>query len=376
MDINEMTLEQIEARKAEIRELIKDENADFEALNKEVDAMEVRKAEITQGIESRKALLAKVASSSDVTIIAQPKKEERKMNETYNIESPEYRSAFFKKLAGNPLTEIEERAFTETTATFGGSLPKVTSDKIWSNIQRDHSLINDINVYSLGAMFEVTVAQSVAAGKAAKVAEGVANADLKITYIKKTLSGNDYAATAYISYAMGSMNGQALEDFLVDEIYQQLGDAMADDIVAHLGMAINATNKKTLATISFAELAKVFGLISQKGEIKVYLNNKSLYESLVSMVDTQGRPIFQPNAQITAEGAFIGATLRKESSVGANKILIGVPQAITGNFVTNPMIERDKDITAHKHVFSGYARFEAVLKNDLAFVEVTIGSGS
>lgn len=376
MNTENMTLEQIATRRSAIATLIETPEADLNALGIELDAMETRESLLNEQIETRSALLDRVANTNTGAIIATGGNSlMEKESQVFTLASPEYRSAFFNSLAGNPLTEIEQRAFTETTATFGGSLPTETADTIWSNIKRDHSIVSDIKNYSLGSLFEVSVAESTLEGKGKKVAEGAKNVDMKIKWVKKTLSGNDYDAIARISYAMGSMNGQALESFIVEEIQDQLGDAIADDVVASIIADVNAANKVTLTAVTFAELSKQFGKVSQKGEIKTYLNNTSLYDSLVSMVDTNGRPIFQPNAQLLAEGAFVGSTLRKESSVPNNTILIGVPQAVVGNFVTNPMVQRANDIQTNKHVFSGYARYEAKLLNDLAFVVVTIGAG-
>lgn len=368
------TLEQLTERRNEIAKLIEVPESNLSELRSELDLLETRENEINKEVELRSELLSRVASTKN-GIIIQPQGGEIMDNlevRKFDLESPEYRSAFFNNLAGNTLTEIEQRAFVETTTTFGGALPKVTADKIWSNLQRDHSILKDIQVYSLGALFEVTVAKSVIQGKGKKTAEATANTVMKVEYGKHTLSGSDYTAWTEISYATGTMNGQDLEDFLITEIYEQIGDAIAEDIINGIITDTHADNKVELALVDFENLAKVYGKVKQKGAIHTYLNNTALYEHLVSMTNANGDPIFQPNANIKAEGAFIGSTLRTESAVENNQLIIGVPKAIVGNWVTKPIIERDKDIKAHTHVFSGYARFEAKLRNDLAFVIVTV----
>lgn len=57
MEINEMTLEQIETRKAEIETLLTNEDADLDALQTEIEALEQRKADIKVEIENRKNLV-------------------------------------------------------------------------------------------------------------------------------------------------------------------------------------------------------------------------------------------------------------------------------------------------------------------------------
>ena len=81
MEINEMNLEQIETRKAEIESLLNDENADLDALQTEIEALEQRKAEIKVEIENRKSLIDAVIKNGVETA----KVEERK-NEMSNME--------------------------------------------------------------------------------------------------------------------------------------------------------------------------------------------------------------------------------------------------------------------------------------------------
>ena len=64
MEIKDMTMEDIEAREASIREEVKTEGADLEALETETRALQERKAELKAEIETRKASMEAVASGS------------------------------------------------------------------------------------------------------------------------------------------------------------------------------------------------------------------------------------------------------------------------------------------------------------------------
>lgn len=62
MEIKDMTINDIEARAKEIREAMKAEDADLDALTAEVDALEARKAEIRAEVEARAKEAEKVAN--------------------------------------------------------------------------------------------------------------------------------------------------------------------------------------------------------------------------------------------------------------------------------------------------------------------------
>ena len=73
MDINLMTLEQIEERKAEIDQLLETDGADLDALKTESELLKTRKAEL---IAERKAILEEVSQMQDeeTTIIERGEK--------------------------------------------------------------------------------------------------------------------------------------------------------------------------------------------------------------------------------------------------------------------------------------------------------------
>lgn len=374
-----MTLSEIETRFAEIRELVASESPDLdvEGLNTEVDALEERKIQLNKKIEERAALIEKAKLSTE--IIAEQKKEERKnMDEILTreqvLESKEYRSAFFKKLAGEALNDAELR-FTSTTGNFGGSLPIETAKQIFSNIEEQHPILGDITLYRTGSVFEITLHNAIAAGDAAIVAQGVANANEENTWAKVTLSGKDFAKHVEISYALSKMNGQALEQYLVQEISDRLGAALAKEVVTQVTADTHADNKKTSAAVkvtTFAELNGLFALLKQAKGKAVYCNEFTLYSYLTSIVDTTGRPVFQASMQDGVAGMLLGSPVKVEDAVADNIFLIGAPKKVVGNMVQDIMIESDRDIKRHVDIFSGYARFECKLTNAKSFVIFTM----
>ena len=207
---------------------------------------------------------------------------------------------------------------------------------------------------------------------------GPANDDEQNTFVKVTLSGKDFSKHVDISYAMQRMSIDALEQYLVAEISRSMGDAMADDVIAQIGTDMTPTNKVESAAegaLSFKELATVFGMLKRVGAVSVYATRSTIYNYLVGMVDTTGRPIFQPSAQAGQEGVILGAQIKVEDSVADHVILIGDGKKLVYNMVQDIMIESDKDIKKHVTTYSGYARGEGALIDPDAFVQLTVKQG-
>lgn len=284
-----------------------------------------------------------------------------------------YRNAFLKHLLGrdDDMTQLENAAYTHTTGNTGNVLPTTMLNKIWDLVSGQHAILGDVTIYRTGTILQVVKHTAVTQGKAKKVAEGAANDDENNTFAKVTLSGNDFSKHVDISYAEAKMSIDALESYLIDEISSGLGEAMAEDVIASIGTGMNAVNKVTgaAATVTFAELAQVFGKLKRVGNCVAYMQRGTLYNQLVSMVDTTGRPIFQPTAQDGAEGNILGATVKIEDAVADGKIMVGDPKKYVFNMVQDVLIETAKDVKHHVYTYSGYARGEGSLIDDCAFAQ-------
>lgn len=174
---------------------------------------------------------------------------------------------------------------------------------------------------------------------------------------------------------MAKMSIPALEQYLTNEIAMSLGEAMAEDAVTQIGTDMSAANKVESAgvkTLTFAEVAKLFDSLKRVGAVSAYMTRATLFNYLVAMSDASGKPIYQPSAQEGAMGMILGAAIKIEDAVADNVILVGDPKKVTYNMVQDIMIETDRDIKKHVHTYSGYARGEGALIDDLAFAQLTI----
>ena len=305
---------------------------------------------------------------------------------TYDNGSPEYRTGLLKQMLGQELTAEERDAVafvaTTTDATYGSGnvLPRNMVNEIWDLIDDQHSILADITMYRTGTILEVPVRSSIEQGDAKSVNENAANDDEINEFAKITLAGKDFSKTVSISYAMAKMSIDAFETFLVNEIAERLGAALAADVVAQIASDYDDTNNAIEGTeedlIGFADVAAAFAALKNaKGQVTVYGRRATIYKYLIGMVDTSGRPIFQLNANEGAEGTLIGAPVKVEDAVAADTLLIGYPKQVIGNMIQDVMVETDKDIKKHNYIYSGYARFQCKLAADAAFATLVPGLG-
>ncbi len=376
MEIKDMKMTDVETRMAEISAELDGENITEErmaALENEVAALKERRT-FLNGLEERKKTMKEMTGESGkvVRTFKKDEAEERK----YDSESAEYRNAFFKNLMGEELTKEERAAFVHTTSNTPAVLPKTTLDNIWNLVKEQHSIMGDIKKYVTGTVIEVLKHTGITQGDAATVGENEANSDEQNEFVKVTLSGKDFSKSVDVSYAMEKMGIDTLEQYLVQEISDRLGAAMATDVVAQIEKDMKPENKiEVTEKLTFAHIAKLFGKLKRVSNVVVYLTRATLYNHLVGMLDANNRPIFQASAQAGVEGIILGAAIKIEDAVADNKILVGDAKKVVYNMVQDIMIEADKDIKKHVKTYSGYARGEGALGDPGAFAEMTITAG-
>lgn len=366
-------IEEIEARLSAIAAELEDDGADLPALEQEVRNLKEEHKNIMDGMEKREQIRREVAGGAGEVRkkFAPEVREER----SYGADSKEYRNAFLKNLLGAEMTKEERAAFVHMTTNTSAVLPTTMLNQIWDLVSKQHSIMGDVTIYRTGTILEVVKHTAIAQGAAKSVAENTANDDEQNTFVKVTLSGKDFSKHVDISYAMERMSIDALEQYLVSEISASLGDAMSSDVITQIGTDMESDNKIESAaaqTLTFAEIAKLFGMLKRVSSVSVYATRATIYNYLVGMVDTTGRPIFQPSAQAGQEGTLLGAAIKVEDAVADDVLLIGDGSKVVYNMVQDIMIENDRDIKKHVVTYSGYARGSGALIDPLAFAQMTI----
>ena len=377
-----MKLEEFNAKVAELK-------AEGTKLAQEgkLDAAEAKKKEI-EALEAsfqaeKEAVAEENAITKDSTIQAnfqseQTLGEENKvMEKMYDASSVEYKNAFLKHISGrdDQMTKLENEAFVHTTQNTPNVLPTTMLNKIWDLVSKNHVIVGDVTTYRTSTILEISKHTAIVQGAAAVKAEGVANDDEQNTFVKITLSGKDFVKSVELSYAEAKMSIEALEDYLVQEISTNIGEAIANDMVSQIESDLNNDNKVNVAvsgTLSFADVTGAFAKLKRNSKTVVYCTQATLYNYIVGMTNSAGQLIYQANANEGANGVLLGAKVKIEDSVADGKILIGDPKRVVNNIVQDLLVETDKDIKAHKFIYSGYERSECALVDDRAFVEINV----
>ncbi len=250
--------------------------------------------------------------------------ERRRFSREEILASQAYHDAYFRRLRndGDPepaaggdepaATEEEAAAeeFLHTTGMEGAPLPTQTLDQIWDLVNGTHTLLGDVNMLRTGVQITVTKHTTIVKGKAKKTNEGEANDAEENTFVTVTLAGNDYSKFIDISYAMANMAIPAFENYLVQEISKQLGEAMTDDVYDVIDNGVAAANKMSVATsgtLTYKELCDLFGTLERVDQVAIYGKRKTIFDHLVGMVDSTGRPILQQDPTGKAVGDVLGA---------------------------------------------------------------------
>lgn len=375
-----MNLEQIIARLEEIRGILDGGKAeDIEKLSAEVTELETRKAELEE-IETRKANAEALQKHEVVPQKTITPDEGR--TKTMTLDSKEYRDAWCKYMLDLPMTEEERTDFVHTTGTTSGqtagyTVPTTLLNKIWDLIDEKHSILADIEIYRTGTVLEVAKRTAIAAGDAGTVSENAAPSDAENnTFAKVTLAGKDFAKYVDISYALGIMSIDGFEGFIANEIADRLGAALASDVMTQIGTDYDSTNNDldaaTSGKVVWTDIAGAFAVLKNVSNVAVYANNATIFKYLVGMVDTTGRPIFQPSAQAGVAGYLLGAPVKREDAAGTDLIWFGDPKQVVGNMVQDIMVESAKDIKKHVITYSGYARFQCSLLAPKAFAKLDV----
>ena len=311
------------------------------------------------------------------------KVEDNKITEKENTEmntSALYKQAFFNTLLGKELTPEQNTAFVHTTGLPNAKslpIPTETLNEIWSLVSEEHAITNDIRKIFSKAVIEIPVHSAIAAGAATTVNEGAANSDEQNTFTSVTLAGKDFSKTIDISYAALAMTIEAFEAYLKQEIADGISDALADDVFATIDAGIADANKietASVGTMTYADIAGAFAKLKgvTNSKVVVYATRATVYNRLATLEDTEGHLIFQPNANSEIQGYLLGAPVKFDDSVAADRLYIGDATKVPYNVVQDIMVEQDRNIKTHVVTFSGYARMQGALVIPTAFSRLTV----
>ena len=351
-EIMALDIEQVEARSLEL--VAEVENAEtneaMDSIQIEMDALEERKAQIKAEIEERKANVADVIKGEGEVV--EEIIEERTEKEMFGIDTKEYRDAFMANLVGR--ATVEQRAILADNTTYGDglALPVGLDKDIWDQVNSAHPILADVDILRSGIAIKVTKMTPAAV---TKKMDSAASTEQTFTGVDVTLVGADYHTYVTLSYAEAKMSQGAMERFLVKEVADALGEALAKDVFARILTDAGNTQKVTPASGStIFENVKLALALATQGNPIVYAPASSYYE-IVGAIQ-QGSPF--------NIGAALGVEVKKDNA--ATKVTVVDPKLFVLNVIQDTMIESERDAKNAQFVIGGYMRAEGCLRKTKA----------
>ena len=360
MNLSEMNSEQLEARLEELKEETSVEKRD--ALDN--DELETRISEIEgiqKELESRRAAAAEearkaaeIAKKDGEEII----KEDKKMENRFAVNSPEYREAFLKNLQGKELTAEERTAVVATAA-----IPTETANKIWGKMQL-YPILNAIDVMHIPGNVILPVEGMI--NDAAVVAMGTAATDGADTLAPVSLGAYKLIKTVEITADVKAMAVPAFEDWLVDRLANKLFRMVASKVAAGTGTneptglaTITAAGTYTKAAITYADLLTIIGSLPAEYDPNAcfVMSRATFYGNVLNVTTTQKQPVVVADPQAPAKYNVFGFPVIIEDGVGTDIIFGDLKEGYVWNFAKDVEVESDASVAFRtgSTVFRGMA---------------------
>lgn len=288
MEFTSMTVEELEARLAQLPDEIEKDDADLDALDTEFKG-------ITAELDARKAAAAKkaelraaVATGAGSVIAEAPQTpiptEERKM---FKIDSIEYRDAWTKKIIGRELNE-EERA---ALGAAGAVIPTTTVNAVWDKLTGPADLLGKVDVSQFPTYVRFPKATTKAAATGQAVGGPITESSDVIGYID--LIPNEYVKLLTVGADIDHMAVSAVHDWIVNNLVESIRAEINKDIVVGTGTnelkgilaSVTADSTAIPATVTKASLLKIMGALGsnyQGGAVWI-MTPAMFYENVMTL---------------------------------------------------------------------------------------------
>ncbi|NEZ49311.1 phage major capsid protein [Clostridium botulinum] len=337
----------IEKRAAEIGSLIDtDANADIQSLNIELEGL--RQAKVN--IEERTQIPNNGNGLNPITGM--------NFNNNSNevpqgdiFESKEYRSAFFKTMLGQKLTDIENKTFTRamekmdierrtdafnTTTDSAAVLPTATLNEVIKKARTMGGLISHCRNFNIPTNISIPIGKP--NSKAQWHEEGKAVESEKATTTNIKFAGYEIIKIFSMSAAAKKMTISAFEAYIIDELTNCVMECISDALINGTGekqgtgilpgITWDSTNSFTFkknGTPEYKDFTKMLGMLKRgyAAGAKFAMNNSTLYNNVYGVVDAQGRPIFIIDPKNEDIGYILGKPVIIDDNIKDDVILLG-----------------------------------------------------
>lgn len=358
----------IEKRAAEIGQLIdKDPSADIESLNIELDGLK----EVKKNIEERSQNPGTGTGFNPIT--GMNFNQGNRLPEGDVFGSAEYRSAFFKSLLGQKLTDVETRTFNHamdvinaekradafnTTTDSAAVLPTATLNEVIKKARTMGGLLSVCRSFNIPSNISVPVGTP--SNKANWHTEGAVVETEEVTTVNVTFGGYEIIKIFSISAAAKRMTISAFESYIIDELTNCVMECIADGLVNGTGstngqgtgiltgITWNSGNSFTFPLAgapAYADFAKMMAMLKRGygAGARFAMNNATLYNRVYGLVDSNKRPIFITDPKNEGIGYILGKPVVVDDNIADDIFLLGNFNYMGYNIAQGIMIEVSRE---------------------------------
>jgi len=283
MEIKNMTVEELEARKAEIVTELDNEGADLDALENEVrsikEELESRAAE-----EAKKVEIRKTVAEAPAPVIEKVSEEKREMKTNEEIRaSKEYIDAFARYLVSENDAEVRSLL----TENVSGAVPvPVIVDEIIRTAWENSDILSRVRRTNIRG--NLKVAFELSADGAYEHTEGTtAPTEESLTLGIVTMVPKNIKKWIRVSDEAIAMGGETLVRYIYDELTYQIVKKLTELVIADItGAPTTATTSAAAvssvsANPALTTVAKAFATLSDEAQNPVIIMNKLTYADFV-----------------------------------------------------------------------------------------------
>ena len=216
------------------------------------------------------------------------------------VDSAEYRSAFFKRFAGVPLTEIEQRAMNTNSNSAGAAVPTTTLNKILEKVENNAVVYGLVTVSHLKG--NVTIPLERTTNDVQRKTEGAEATIADDTLGKIQLGAKKYIKLVQLTCELEATAIDALEDYIVSKLAKKFAQAFDYDILNGEGTLgakgilkiLTPIETQSVNTLTYDDICTLFGKLSAaaKKGATLMMSTETLYTKVATIKDDVKRPIF------------------------------------------------------------------------------------
>ena len=342
MNIETMTMADIEKRSAEIEEMMKAEDADIESLTAEVEQLEKRKAEIEKEVEERKKE-AEEALKNGKIVEEIGKDEKHKMNIEEIRKSQDYAKAYADWVVSGYKNDKELRKILTANADADNvgendttyPVPVMLENKIQTAWERDEIMSRVAPRYLKGNLkigFEISGTDAVVHAEGAE-----APAEEKLVLGSVEIKADSVKKWLYVTTEQYEMGGENFMDYIYDEIAYRIVKKLAEIAINAIknSPATSTANAPAVPVLTQAlgagTIATAEGMLTSEATDLVAIMSRATESALKALVISSGN-----NVGDVFDGLTVLHTdaLPDYASATANAtyMLVGDMKSIMANF--------------------------------------------